>query len=63
MALNEGVASSSDIDIAMKTGTNYPHGPLEWARTIGHDVCRDLLTTLNANCDDGRFEPGVLPRG
>ena len=29
MALNEDVANSANIDTAMKTGTNYPHGRLE----------------------------------
>lgn len=34
-ALEEGVATPQDIDTAMKLGTNYPRGPLEWADQIG----------------------------
>ena len=30
-ALMENIASPSDIDTAMKLGTNYPFGPVEWA--------------------------------
>ena len=34
-ALQEGVASVQDIDMAMKLGTNYPKGPLAWCDEIG----------------------------
>src|SRR5262249_3760256 len=57
MALAEGVATRSDIDTAMKLGTNYPRGPLEWADTIGIETCRDLLMELNHEVTDGRFAP------
>ena len=60
LALDEGVASSGDIDTAMKTGTNYPKGPLEWAHEIGFSVCRKLLDVLNAESGDGRFTPAKL---
>lgn len=33
--LADGIASASDIDTAMKLGTNYPKGPVEWAIQIG----------------------------
>lgn len=33
--LEAGVSSKEEIDIAMKTGTNYPLGPFEWSSTIG----------------------------
>ncbi len=55
LALHEGVASQSDIDIAMKLGTNYPHGPLEWTDRIGRDeVCR-MLARLEAHTRCGRY--------
>lgn len=63
LAFDEGVATSDDIDTAMKTGTNYPRGPLEWADHIGFDTCRRLLETLNTQTGDGRFTPaGLLQR-
>ena len=34
-ALEEGTASRDDIDLAIKSGTNYPYGPFEWAKRIG----------------------------
>ncbi len=45
-ALRDNVASRSDIDTAMKLGTNYPFGPFEWMERIGiryvHAVVRSL---------------------
>ena len=35
VAVEEGVASAQDVDTAMKLGTNYPLGPIEWGREIG----------------------------
>ncbi len=37
LAEEQGVATEEDIDVAMKLGTNYPKGPLAWARAIGHE--------------------------
>lgn len=33
--LQEGTADVAGVDQAMKLGTNYPHGPFEWAEAIG----------------------------
>ncbi|MCP4248192.1 MAG: 3-hydroxybutyryl-CoA dehydrogenase [bacterium] len=60
LALDEGVANSDDIDLAMKTGTNYPKGPLEWADEIGFERCRQVLDALEAEFGDGRFAPAAL---
>lgn len=60
LALDDGVATSSDIDLAMKTGTNYPKGPLEWADAIGFRLCRTVLDLLNAESGDGRFAPAAM---
>lgn len=35
LALEEGVSTKDEIDTAMKSGTNYPYGPFEWATKIG----------------------------
>lgn len=54
-ALTEKIATAADIDTAMKLGTNYPKGPLEWAEEIGHATCGELLDALNAT-DERRYE-------
>ncbi len=59
MVLGEGVASRGDIDTAMRLGTNYPQGPLEWADQIGMERCRDMLAALNAAAADDRFQPAA----
>lgn len=47
--LAEGTASRSDIDLAMKLGTNYPFGPFEWCEKIGPaEVYRVLEGILKA---------------
>ncbi len=54
-AVTEGVASPKDIDTAMKMGTNYPLGPLEWASRIGFEKVHRLLSALNETVSDDRF--------
>ena len=61
-ALDQQVASRSDIDTAMKKGTNYPKGPLEWADEIGFDTCCALLDALDQERGDGRFAAAALLR-
>lgn len=58
--LLEGVATQEDINTAMRLGTNYPQGPLEWAEQIGFDLCGKMLTALNATVTDDRFRPTSL---
>lgn len=56
-ALDEKVSSKTDIDIAMKLGTNYPYGPFEWCDRIGvHQICA-LLAKLSLT--DDRFLPSA----
>lgn len=45
-ALGENVSTPSEIDVAMKLGTNYPYGPFEWGEKIGYENIRELLTVL-----------------
>lgn len=42
----EGAASETDIDLAMKLGTNYPKGPFEWGEEIGWKEVDALLEKL-----------------
>jgi 3-hydroxybutyryl-CoA dehydrogenase len=57
-ALEEGVSSRTEIDIAMKTGTNYPYGPFEWAGKIGIGSIHQLLAELSKT--DIRYQPAAL---
>ncbi|MBZ0321289.1 MAG: 3-hydroxybutyryl-CoA dehydrogenase [Anaerolineae bacterium] len=56
-ALMEGVASAADIDVAMKLGTNYPYGPLEWADKIGLDQVLGILEGLCEAYGEDRYRP------
>lgn len=60
LALEEGVATAADIDTAMRLGTNYPRGPLEWAEHVGRERCGTMLLALNGAVTDDRFRPAHL---
>lgn len=59
-ALYEGVASVSDIDQAMKLGTNQPMGPLELADFIGLDTCLAIMEVLHDGLGDTKYRPCPL---
>lgn len=61
-ALWEGIATREDIDLAMKLGTNYPMGPLEWADAIGLDRVYNGLKSLHEEYGDDRYRPCPLIR-
>ena len=54
-ALNEKISTKEEIDLAMKSGTNYPFGPFEWAEIIGLNEIHHLLSTLAET--DKRYLP------
>lgn len=58
LALEEKVSDQEEIDIAMKSGTNYPYGPFEWAEMIGHTKIFELLTHLSK--EQIRYRPSEL---
>lgn len=58
LTLEEKVSSKKEIDTAMKSGTNYPYGPFEWAEKIGLQKVYTLLETLSQS--NGRFQPAPL---
>ena len=56
--LEENVSTIQEIDIAMKLGTNYPHGPFEWGKQIGLKNIAGLLTELSLS--EKRYQPSEL---
>lgn len=46
-AIDDKVSTEDEIDIAMKLGTNYPFGPIEWSRKIGIKNISSLLKKLS----------------
>jgi 3-hydroxybutyryl-CoA dehydrogenase len=61
-ALEEGLASSRDIDLAMKTGAGLPMGPFELADLIGLDVTLDVAETLVRGTGDPKYRPAPALR-
>jgi 3-hydroxybutyryl-CoA dehydrogenase len=59
-ALHQGVASGADIDTAMRLGTNYPLGPLEWGQRWGFATVHNVLTAMQAAYGDPRYRPSPL---
>jgi 3-hydroxybutyryl-CoA dehydrogenase len=53
--LEEGIATQSDIDLAMKLGTNYPYGPFEWAKRIGLSNVYKVLKAMHKSTQDERY--------
>jgi 3-hydroxybutyryl-CoA dehydrogenase len=58
-AVAEGVAEPAAIDTAMRLGTNYPAGPLEWGERVGLAYVVSVLDALHAGVPDGRYR--VVP--
>jgi 3-hydroxybutyryl-CoA dehydrogenase len=61
-ALDDQIASAEDIDVAMKLGVAYPHGPLEWADRLGLDVVYQTVRTLYQDYSDDAYRPAVRLR-
>lgn len=58
LALEDEVSGKSEIDTAMKLGTNYPFGPFEWSVALGIENISALLEKLNK--EDNRYKPADL---
>ena len=46
LALEEGVSTPEEINTAMKLGTAYPYGPIDWGNRIGLQNVATLLNKL-----------------
>ena len=58
-AVYQGIASADSVDAAMRKGVNYPVGPLEWGRNIGHATVLDTLRHLGATYGEDRYRASV----
>lgn len=54
--VQEEIATPDDVDLAMRLGTNYPRGPIEWGQEIGGDRIARILQRLAAQ-DGAAFGP------
>lgn len=54
---SEQIAAKEDIDTAMRLGTNYPYGPLEWADKIGIELIYEILSALQRDFGEDRYRP------
>jgi 3-hydroxybutyryl-CoA dehydrogenase len=59
-ALTENVALPDDIDTAMKLGTNYPFGPVEWAARIGTRQVLAVVAALHHTLGEDRYRPAPM---
>ncbi|MCP4308532.1 MAG: 3-hydroxyacyl-CoA dehydrogenase [bacterium] len=58
-----GIATASDVDTAMRLGTNYPSGPLEWADLIGIEVIAAVLRNVRHGYGEDRYRvPALISR-
>lgn len=56
IAVDAGIASADDVDVAMRLGTNYPIGPIAWGREIGGKRIARILHRLAA-AEGSQFGP------
>jgi 3-hydroxybutyryl-CoA dehydrogenase len=60
--VDQGVASAEDIDTAMRLGTNYPKGPLAWAKELGYQCIVGVLDHMQQEYREDRYRVAPLLR-
>ncbi|WP_312159014.1 3-hydroxyacyl-CoA dehydrogenase [Acinetobacter sp.] len=53
----QGIASASDIDKAVRLGLGYPYGPISWGNVLGTDRILLVLDRIYAITGDQRYRP------
>jgi 3-hydroxybutyryl-CoA dehydrogenase len=61
-AVSEGIGTARDVDVAMRHGYNWAHGPLEWADTIELDQVLATLDALHEELREERYRAAPLLR-
>ena len=54
-AIENGVCSENDVDLAMQKGVNYPIGLLQWANVLGYAQVVEVLENLQQWFGDDRY--------
>jgi len=62
VVFSDGIASSEDIDTAMKLGAGLPMGPLALIDMIGLDIHLAKMETLYSKLRDDRYKPPEIIR-
>ncbi|MCI0706529.1 MAG: 3-hydroxyacyl-CoA dehydrogenase family protein [Ignavibacteriae bacterium] len=58
--VQEDVATPQDVDTAMKLGTNYPLGPIEWGGKIGFKHVYSVLSAIENDLSEDRYRISPL---
>ena len=58
----ENVSTPENIDTAMKLGTNYPMGPIEWGNRIGFGQIVHTLEAIHRDLGEERYRISPLLR-
>jgi len=58
--LYEGISTKEDIDLAFRSGFNWPMGPLELMDFIGLDTLLHIMDDLHKRCGGNKFLPCPL---
>jgi 3-hydroxybutyryl-CoA dehydrogenase len=62
LVLQEGTSNKEDIDTAMKLGTNYPYGPIEWSEKLGVELVYNVLESMQNEFGEDRYRITPLLR-
>ena len=60
ITLGEGIASTEEIDTAMKLGAGMPMGPLALADLVGIDVVLAVIEVFHKEFADSKYRPALL---